>query len=113
MRPNKWPRVRATLGRRSGPMTISATTAITRISENPISNMRREASQVREACNAAYRRTRTPPGVASHLGRLFLDFAFDDLTGRGGYLGGRLSLVVLGLHAVFEAFHRASEVGPD
>src|ERR1035437_3869790 len=39
MRPSKWPSVRATFGRRSGPTTISATSAMTKISLNPISNM--------------------------------------------------------------------------
>jgi hypothetical protein len=34
-----WPSVRATLGSRSGPMTISATTPMTTISEKPMSNI--------------------------------------------------------------------------
>src|SRR3990172_2777651 len=39
MRPARWPRVRATRGSRSGPITISATMPITSSSENPMSNM--------------------------------------------------------------------------
>src|SRR5829696_5083201 len=84
MRPKRCPSVRATLGSRSGPITISATTAMTMSSEKPISNM------LRLTCFLPH-------------------FAFDGLAGGSGNLTLR-SLVLFRLHAVLEAFDGAAEI---
>src|SRR5687767_5833639 len=101
MRPKRCPSVRATLGRRCGPITISATTAMTSSSEKPISNIGEE------------RGARKPP--ASHLRRRFLlDLALDGLAGGGRDLRlGLRGLVVFGLHSVLEALHRAADILAD
>src|SRR5688572_2747247 len=92
MRPKRCPSVRATLGRRCGPITISATTTMTSSSEKPMSNMGARAA-------------------ALHLGRFLLGFAFDGLAGGGRDLRlGLRRLVVLGLHPVLEGLHRAAQV---
>src|ERR671913_390781 len=87
MRPSRCPSVRATFGRRSGPITISATTAMSMSSEKPMSNM------LRLCCFLPH-------------------FRVDGLTRGGGDLGLH-ALVFLGLHAVLEAFHGAAEVGAE
>src|SRR5208282_3224217 len=86
------PSVRATLGSRSGPMTINATNPTTRISEKPMSNIKRLSR------------------------RLFLPrLAFDGLAGQLlRRLAGRRRRLVLGcLHAVLEAPHCAAKVPAD
>src|SRR4051812_15876453 len=74
--------VRATLGSRSGPMTISATTAITISSENPMSNMKKlearphcqragaaaEVSQLRRTTHDARGARRLGLGLVLDLG---------------------------------------------
>src|SRR6266705_6570053 len=93
-----WPRVRATLGSRSGPITTRATAAMSAISLNAMSNMLRFAQLQR---------------------LLFLHFAFDRLPGdllrsvRRSTCGRRRIGAVGAFHAVLEAFHRAAEVLPD
>src|SRR5215831_14829738 len=95
------PSVRATLGSFSGPMTISATTAMTTISEKPMSNM------MRQGCRATRGGTR--------LLRLFLlRLAFDRLAGSELLRGLRaLRLVLRAFHAVLESLHRAAEILAD
>src|SRR5215472_4340446 len=56
------PRVRATFGRRSGPMTTSATTAMTMISEKPISNT------FRDEVGLSRRRAKRAAGAAAAAG---------------------------------------------
>src|SRR5438094_950748 len=91
-RPKRCPSVRAVLGSRSGPMTTSATTAMTTISEKPMSNI---------------------SGASGRL--LFLDFGVDRrardlLRGRGlRFLGFGLAAP----HAFLEALHRAAQILPD
>src|SRR5690349_20478829 len=85
MRPKRCPSVRATFGRRSGPITISATTAMTMSSEKPMSN------------------------ISSRLRRFLPRLAIDSLSGAWRNL--RLGRVLFfASHAVLEAFHRASEI---
>src|SRR5215831_12276331 len=101
MRPKSTPSVRATRGRRSGPITTSATMPITSISENPTSNM--------AAGGAAGAR-----GARRSALLLFLDLALDRaaLRLRGGELARGLGRLVAA-HAVLEPLHRAAEVGAD
>src|SRR6185437_8196056 len=101
MRPKRTPSVRATRGRRSGPITTSATMPITSISENPTSNMM--ALPMRRA------------GSNGRGGRrgsallLLLDLALDGAALGGDLAGGLHRLVAL--HALLEPLHRAAEVG--
>src|ERR1700693_4088822 len=88
------PSVRATFGSRSGPMTISATTAMTTISENPTSNMR----------------------AATDLRRfLLLRLAFDRRAGDllCGLRRRRGLFALRRLHALLEAFHRTAQILAD
>src|SRR6266568_4268206 len=105
--------VRATRGSRSGPMTMSATTAITISSENPTSNTGGEeirAVPKKESRDLARRpdAREDPSGL-----RLLLDLGFDGAArhlGRGAALA---RLVLGGFHAVLEAAHRPAEIGAD
>src|SRR2546423_3555630 len=113
--------MRAVLGRRSGPITISATTAMTTISEKPMSNMgwerfaqwtRCRPFEVEGPSTASPRAARR-----SHfLRRLLAHFTFDRLAGDlWGRLGRRRSLGVglAGLHAFLEALDRPTQVLTD
>src|SRR5215469_3331062 len=94
------PSVRATLGSFSGPMTISATTAMRTISEKPTSNM--DAARFK------------PPRSRRTLLRLFLlRLALDRLAGRELLRRRALRLVLGALHAFLESLHRAAEVLAD
>src|SRR5208282_3161743 len=86
------PSVRATLGSRSGPMTINATTPMTRISENPMSNMK-------------------GPSRRLFLPRLALDRLAGDLLCR--IAGLRRCLALGSLHAFLETANRAAKVLAD
>src|SRR5467141_847624 len=104
--------VRATRGRRSGPMTMSATTAITISSENPTSNTGGEEVRVVQKKKPgplpASACARRPSGL-----RFLLDLALDGVArhlGRGPALG---RLVLGGFHAVFESAHRPTQVAAD
>src|SRR5262245_42578828 len=122
MRPKRCPSVRATFGSRSGPITISATTAITRSSEKPMSNMgpeRRKTSGERRHSTGFAMLWRLSPLVPRlsplglHLGRFLLGLAVYGVACRGRDLSLRLrGIVFLGLHAVLESFHRAAQVLP-
>src|SRR5258708_4506262 len=94
MRPKRTPSVRATLGRRSGPITTSATMPTTKSSDNEMSNM------------PGVRRGATRCEAASAL-LLVLDLALDGQA-RGGDLARLLRL--LALHAVLEALDGPAEV---
>src|SRR5256885_13858140 len=100
-----WHIVRESMGKRSGPMTISATTPMTTISEKPMSNMRHPAPD----------ESGSTLEVRSSSRLFLLRFAFDrladDLLRRLGAL--RRSLALRTLHAVLEAFHRAAQVLAD
>src|SRR5712664_2517270 len=104
--------VRATRGRRSGPMTMSATTAITISSENPTSNTGGEEVRVVQKKKPgplpASACARRPSGL-----RFLLDLALDGTArhlGRGPALG---RLVLGGFHAVLESAYRPAQVGAD
>src|SRR3989454_5759723 len=93
--------VRATRGRRSGPMTMSATTAITISSENPTSNTGGEEVRVVQKKKPgplpASACARRPSGL-----RFLLDLALNGVArhlGRGPALG---RLVLGGFHAVLD-----------
>src|SRR5688500_10634811 len=90
----------------SGPMTMSATTPITRSSENPMSNMGNP--ETKKAPAGAF--SSRAPALSLVLGPA-LDFAFDRLAGdlRRGAVVGRL--VAAFAHPVLEAAHRAAKVG--
>src|SRR5512137_2397201 len=98
-------------------MTISATTAMTTISENPISNMEascpRRARRGNAACGAQ-RRRREASGLRL---RLLLDLGVDraagDLLRRGLRARGGVGLFLGALHAFLEAAHRAAQVLAD
>src|SRR5207249_6763921 len=113
--------MRAALGSRSGPMTISATTAMTTISEKPTSNMGCDRFAL-----AAHRRPYglTDPGngpraagnemARSHfLRRLLAHFSFDRLAGnlRRRFGRRRFSVGLAALHAFLESLDRAPEIG--
>src|SRR5262247_2477451 len=119
MRPNRCPSVRATFGSCCGPITISATMAMTSNSENPMSNMLGEEKEERRKeqhlPDEIRWRLRLSP-LASLLGlrfrRFLLRFAVDGLAGAGRNLRlGLGGLVFLGLHAVLEALHGGAQVG--
>src|SRR5215831_10951629 len=97
--------VRATRGNLSGPMTMSATTAITISSENPTSNTLVERL-AQAGTGPASGCSRRPSGLG-----LVLDFAFDGATGE--LLPAFVALVARLLHAVLEPAHRAAEIGAD
>src|SRR5437773_1430338 len=114
--------MRAVLGSRSGPMTISATTAMTTISEKPTSNMGCDRFAL-----AAHRRPYglTDPGngprgvgnetARSHfLRRLLAHFSFDRLAGNLWRRFGRrcFSVGFAAFHPFLEALDRAAEVCP-
>src|SRR5258706_4194346 len=101
--------VRATRGRRSGPMTMSATTAITISSENPTSNTGGERTvQKKPGPRPASGCARRPSGL-----RFFLDLALNGVARhlRRGPAVGRLAL--RGFHAVLKTAHRSAQVGAD
>src|SRR6185436_17866634 len=97
MRPKSTPSVRATRGRRSGPITTRATMPITRSSEKPMSNMHWARERGRRAGGA-----RSGLLAVLHLG-------VDGGAGLGRDLARGLGLVAL--HAVLESLHGAAEVG--
>src|SRR5262245_46388709 len=83
-------------------MTISATTAMTTISEKPMSNMV-TAAQVAASC-------------VLRLRRVPLHFRVDRLAGdlrRWRGVGGRRRGFFRGLHAFLESLHGAAQVLPD
>src|SRR5512139_802831 len=98
--------VRATLGRRSGPMTISATTPMTRSSEKPMSNMVQSKVQdsSRKACCSLHRGSRTSALL------LVLDFGVD---GAATFLAFLADLGRIFLHAFLQSLHRATQVAAD
>src|SRR6267378_5706522 len=105
--------VRATRGSRSGPMTMSATTAITISSENPTSNTVVNESLKKEAGTAPGIRIR--PKTPSGLG-LVLDLALDGAAaqlglGRGSALGMLVGRRLF--HAVLESAYSPAQVGAD
>src|SRR5437899_7271869 len=106
--------MRAVLGSFSGPMTISATTAIITISENPTSNMGCGDTARREAQAAHAGRDENGVKAAAralHLvGRILAHFAFDRLAESLRRLGRRGRGLILGLHALLEAFDRAAQI---
>src|SRR6266702_4424730 len=103
--------VRATRGSRSGPMTMSATTAITISSENPTSNTGGE----RIVQSRDRSRHPDPAEDPSGLG-LVLDLALDGAATQLG-LGRRSALGMLVdrglLHAVLESAPGPAQVGAD
>src|SRR5882672_3748417 len=105
--------VRATRGRRSGPITISATRPITINSEKPMSNMgvlRERCPETKRAPSGRPCERTCEPG--SGLGLcLSLDLALDRFAGdlRGARVGGLVAV----LHPVLEAAHRAAKVRAD
>src|SRR5438105_138064 len=113
--------MRAVFGKRSGPMTISATTAMTTISEKPISNMGSDRCARPARCRpfAEDGLSKTSPRAArlSHfLGRLLAYFALDRLTGhlrwrlrRRRTFGVRFGA----LHPFLESLDRAAQVLTD
>src|SRR3990170_4924393 len=101
--------VRATRGRRSGPMTMSATSAITSSSENPRSNMRALRNKRRPRAPASF-----PPRRRSGLRfGLALHFALDGLAGDLGRRTAVLGFLAAFAHARLEAAHRAAEIRAD
>src|SRR5256885_1104975 len=105
--------VRATRGSRSGPMTMSATTAITISSENPTSNTVGERIAQKRSRDGS--RHPYPAEDPSGLG-LVLDLALDGAAAQLG-LGRRsaLGMLVGGgiLHAVLESAYSPAQVGAD
>src|SRR6266699_1481217 len=101
--------VRATRGSRSGPMTMSATTAITISSENPTSNTGGE----RIVQSRDRSRHPDPAEDPSGLG-LVLDLGLDGAAAQLG-LGRRsvLGVLVGFLHAVLESAYSSAQVGAD
>src|SRR5207249_2785139 len=109
--------MRAVFGRRSGPMTISATTAMTTISEKPMSNMEWEqfarAAGRRPFQNGGLSKASPQAARRSHfLRRLLAHFAFDRLAGnlRWRFRRRRFSVRFAALHPLFEALDGAPEV---
>src|SRR5262245_4761116 len=110
------PAVRATFGSFSGPITSSATTAMTSSSEKPMSNIvpggpKKEAGRARRPRGSV---TRAPP--ASGLGAgLLLDLAFDGLARHLRWRAAAVRRAFRGaaLHPVLEALHRVAEVRSD
>src|SRR5256885_6538 len=105
--------VRATRGSRSGPMTMSATTAITISSENPTSNTMGERIAQKRSRDGS--RHPDPAEDPSGLG-LVLDLALDGAAaqlglGRGSALGMLVGRRVL--HAVLESAYSAPQVSAD
>src|SRR6266571_5241986 len=105
--------VRATRGSRSGPITMSATTAITISSENPTSNTEGERIVQKRSRD----RSRHPDQAEDPSGLgLVLDLAFDGAAtqlrlGRRSALG---MLVGRGIfHAVLESSYGPAQVGAD
>src|ERR1700682_252143 len=106
--------MRAVFGSRSGPITISATTAMTTISEKPTSNMEAIvpfAAQTLAAwaggCGAAF----ISAGRLHLVSRVLAHFAFDggarDLRRR---LGRRRGVGFAALHPFLEALHRPTQI---
>src|SRR5712671_6809815 len=104
--------VRATRGRRSGPMTMSATTAITISSENPTSNTGGERIVQKRSRDRS--RHPDPAEDLSGLG-LVLDLALDGAPAQLRLRrGSAIGLVHRGiLHAVLESAYRTAQVGAD
>src|SRR6266576_4700799 len=105
--------VRATRGSRSGPMTMSATTAITISSENPTSNTWGERSVQKRSRDRS--RHPDPAEDPSGLG-LVLDLALDGAAaqlglGRGSALGMLVARRLF--HAVLESAYSPAQVGAD
>src|ERR671931_2424651 len=104
----RWPSVRATRGSFSGPITMSATSPMTRSSENPMSNIAARLENKKALELSALGEPRTAPSGLV-LG-FFLDFAFDGLAGhlrRGARLGRLIGCLA---NAVLEAAYRATQV---
>src|SRR6266853_3816986 len=103
--------VRATRGSRSGPMTMSATTAITISSENPTSNTVGERIAQKRSRDGS--RHPDPAEDPSGLG-LVLDLALDGAAAQLGLGRGRGLGVLVGiLHAVLESAYSPPKVGAD
>src|ERR1043165_1757677 len=113
--------MRAVFGSRSGPMTIKATTAMTTISEKPISNMGSDRFARAARCRPLVidgLSTASPRGARrSHFLRwLLAHFALDCLAGdlRRRLRRRRiLGVCLAALHALFEAFDGATQILTD
>ena len=110
--------MRAVFGSLSGPITISATTAMTTISEKPMSNMRVCAAAFDVAPAGAHGAAPTPD--AERATDVFSFLTSPSIVVPAICCGGASAALLRGvglglgaLHAFLEALHRAAQVLPD